>query len=408
MTAIRSIELDLDTLAVSVEYGDKTTSRTVLPELPLAQISTIRRLRLDFAAGQLLLRLPNGRVAPVELRVPGYNDAALLAGRFVIYLDQNMWSTLAAARHGHRQVSKKDAAAAVLLAQLVEERRVVLPISSSHFLETGRHYGPNRVPLASTLLEPSRGWQMRHPGIIGLHEMSSALTNGRTPVQADIFTLEPNATFLQDFPPPKPEYPEPLSAIMSQIGDVMSQVIAASGTYDAVIESPIPDEGGAAALQRWAAAQDEVVKMLEKDQASPDYVRRVALARLLADYGEQGILRSGPGLGPDVFSQDSLKAWLPQAPKEIAAMPYLGRLWRLTYARLRNGAPWKPGDLADIHNLAAAAGYATVVAGEKRTIGDLRSAKQVTPGAYLATSLSEAVVGVLRAVVEQAAKVAAA
>jgi hypothetical protein len=263
------------------------------------------------------------------------------------------------------------------------------------------------VPLASTLLELSRGWQMRHPGIVGLRELSSALTNGPAPVQPDIFMLEPNATFLQDFPPPQPEYPEPLSAIMAQIGDVMSQVIAASGTYDAVIESPIPDEGSAVALQRWVTAQDELVKMLANDKASPDFVRRVALGRLLVDYCEQGLLRSGPGLGPEVFSGDSLEKWLPRAADEIAQMPYLGRLWRLTYARLRNGAPWKPGDLADIHNLAAAAGYATVVSGEKRTISDLRSAKRVTHGAYLATSLAEAAVDAMRAVLGQAEKAAA-
>jgi hypothetical protein len=401
MTAIRSFEFDLDDSSLAVELSDGTTRRDVVPPLALAEVSSIRHFRLDFAAGQLLLRLPNGRTAPVELAIPGYDDAALLAGRFVVYLDQNLWSTLAAARHGHRKVSEQDAAAAAALAQLVEQKHIVLPLSSSHFLETGRHLGPNRVPLASTLLELARGWQMRHPGMIGIRELSSALTGSAAPTPASIFTLQPNAVFLQDFPPPESKYPEPL-------GSVMSQVIAASGTYDAVIESPIPDEGSAAIVQRWVAAQDEVVKMLADDKASPDFVRRVALGRLLADYGEQGILRSGPGLGPEVFGGDALTRWLPRAADEIAQMPYLGRLWRLTYARLRNGAPWKPGDLADIHNLAAAAGYATVVAGEKRTIGDLRSAKQVTPGAYLATNLTEAVAAVLMAVVEQTANAAAA
>jgi hypothetical protein len=386
---------------MEVEYGDGTTQREVMPERPLTEVSSIRHFRLDFAAGQLLLRLPNGRTAPVELTIPGYDDDALLAGRIVVYLHQNMWSTLAAARHGHRQVSKKDAAAAALLAQLVEQRHIVLPLSSSHFLETGRHLGPNRIPLTSTLLELSRGWQMRHPGMIGLRELSSSLTGGPALPATDVFTLRPNATFLADFPPPDPKYPEPL-------GSVLSQVIAASGTYDAMLDSPIPDEASAAILKRWAIAQGEVVKMLAKDEASPEYVRRVALGRLLADNVEQGYLRSAPGLGPDVFNPDALEEWMPRAAAEIAGMPYLGRFWHLTYARLRNGAPWKPGDLADINNLAAAAGYAIVVAGEKRTIGDLRTAKQITLGAHLATNLSEAVVGVFRAVVMEAAKVAAA
>jgi len=195
---------------------------------------------------------------------------------------------------------------------------------------------------------------------------------------------------------------------MSQIGGVMSQVIAASGTYDAVIGSPVPDEGGAAILQRWARAHNDLAKQLRDANASPDYVRRVALGRLLCDYCEQGILRSGPGLGPDVFGGDSLEEWMPRAADEVARMPYLGRFWHVSYARLRNGSPWKPSDLADIVNLSAAAGYATVVAGEKRTIGDLRTAKEVTPGAQLAISLTEAVAGVLRAMLEPAMKAAAA
>lgn len=397
---IRSMEFDLDALTVEVEYGDGTTVSDTVPAPLLAKSSSIRHLRLDFAAGQLSLRLPNGRVAPVELAIPGYDDAAFLAGRIVVYLDQNLWSTMAAARHGHRRARKEDIAAAAGLAQLVDQRHIVLPISSSHFLETGRHLGPNRTPLASTLLELSRGWQMRHPGIVGLRELSSSLTDGSTLTQTDVFTLQPNASFLQDFPPPKPMYPEPF-------GSVMAQVIAATGTYEALITSPVPDEGSAAVLKRWAAAQDEVVTMLEKDEASPAFVRRVALGRLLADYSEQGYLRSGAGLGPDVFGPDSLKSWLPGAATEIINMPYLGRFWHLTYARLRNGAPWAPGDLADIHNLSAAAGYATVVAGERRTIGDLRSAKQVTRGAHLATSLTDALAGVLRALMEQAQKAVA-
>ena len=408
MIRIRSFEYDLDAPYGEIEYGDGTTSRYLLPAPPFAQDSSIRHQRIDFASGQLLLRLPNGRTAPVDLEIPGYDDATLLQGRFVVYLDQNMWSRLAAARHGHRPVSKDEAGAASLLAQLVEKKHIVLPMSSSHFLETGRHRGPNRVPLASALLELSRGWQMRHPGIVGLRELSSAVTGDPAPAQGDIFTLTPNATFLSDFPPPKPSWPEPLREAMSQIEGIMSQVIAAAGTYDAVICSPVPDEGGAATLERWARAHDDFVKMLKDDKASPEFVRRVALGRLLWEYWEQGSLRSGPGLGPEVFNSDSLKEWLPQASDAMTWIPFLGRFWHMNYARLRNGTRWKPSDLADMSNLSAAAGYATVVAGEKRTIGDLRTMNQVSSGAQLATSLHETVVCVLRVVMEQALKVAAA
>ena len=78
-------------------------------------------------------------------------------------------------------------------------------------------------------------------------------------------------------------------------------------------------------------------------------------------------------------------------PMRSYRCPISGGRWRLMFARLRNGSPWSAGDLVDIHNLAAAAGYADIVAGEKRTVGDLRVAKRVTVGARLATSLAEAV-----------------
>jgi hypothetical protein len=175
-----------------------------------------------------------------------------------------------------------------------------------------------------------------------------------------------------------------------------------------VIGSPVPDEGGAATLERWARAHDGFVKMLKEEKASPEYVRRVALARLLCEYWQQGSLRSGRGLGPEVFNSASLKEWMPRASDEMTWMPFLGRFWHMNYARLRNGAPWKSGDLADMSNLSTAAGYATVVAGERRTIGDLRTMKQISPGAQLATSLHETVVCVLRVIMEQALKVTAA
>ena len=50
----------------------------------------------------------------------------------------------------------------------------------------------------------------------------------------------------------------------------------------------IPDEGGKAAQQAWAKAQDDLVNMLNDDNAAPDVVRRAALGRLLLDYADQG------------------------------------------------------------------------------------------------------------------------
>jgi hypothetical protein len=66
--------------------------------------------------------------------------------------------------------------------------------------------------------------------------------------------------------------------------------------------------------------------------------------------------------------------------------------------------PVAPPD--DIVNLSAAAGYATVVAGERRTISDLRTAERVPPGPQVATDLDEALRAVLRAMLRRAVRIA--
>jgi len=222
---------------------------------------------------------------------------------------------------------------------------------------------------------------MRHPGVIGATELVGSITNQPMITRTDIFTLEPNATFLRPFPAPAPRYPEPL-------GSILSNVIAATATYDTIIDPTALTEEGAEVRGKWAQAQDALVELLAEEDRPGDFVRRAALGRLLFDYaGEE--LRTGRRV-----DLQAIQSWLTQAADEVTTMPYLGRLWRLMFMRLRNGAPWSGNDLVDIHNLSAAAGYADVVAGEKRTIGELRSAKPVTIGARLATSLEEAAAAV--------------
>ena len=322
-------------------------------------------------------------MAAAELPIPGFSNAQLLAGRVIVYLDQNLWSRLAAARHAHRPVAPNEAAAAHRLSELVDQGRVVLPVSSSHFLETVRHRGPGRLPLASTLLELCRGWQMRHPGVIGRSELGDAVHDRPRITSADVFTLESNATFLTRVEPSPPRFPEPM-------GSVVRHLSAVSGTYDALIDESAMADEGAEIRTRWAAAHDQLVNMMIADNISTaEKAIKIALGRLLVDLAHQSLQHPDPEIDLATF-----QTWLPQAEHAIADMPYLGRLWRLTFARLRNGARWQPNDLADIHFLAAAAGYANVVAGEKRTISDLSSAKGIVTGAKLAKSLSEAVAAV--------------
>jgi len=97
----------------------------------------LQRVELDVDAARLRITMPGER-AMVELRRPGEDLDTLRAGRPTVYLDQNHWSTLAAARHGHRPVREGEAEAALHLADLVDAGRILLPVSAGHLARPRR------------------------------------------------------------------------------------------------------------------------------------------------------------------------------------------------------------------------------------------------------------------------------
>jgi hypothetical protein len=376
----RFFEFDAATNSVIWEESNGAIHRAAFPGTRGALGTNLTRVRADFDAGELIVGLPNGNSATAELPMPGRSDATALRERRILYLDQRDWSAVAGARFGVAKANKETTEAAVRLAELVQAGKLVVPISSGHLTEADALLGKKRQPLASTMLELSRGWQMRHPLNIGKHELAAALGIESSPPArvGDVFTLDSNATFINF-----PTHPSPLPPPFDEIIPAISAI---SGTYDTMIDATsAPDEGGQAVRLAWARAHEELVQLFAKDKASPDMVRRAALGRLLLDYAEQ-LVRDGQ------LDMEFFKEWIPKARDEVPRMPYFARLWDIQYARLRGRGKWSPNDLVDIHMLAAAAGYADVVVGERRTISDLRTAKRRAPaGAELATSLPDAV-----------------
>lgn len=380
----RSVAMDLNTGLVTVQERDGTLRQGQLSDLRRAiGRSNIRQFRLDFDARRLDLTLPNGRHAVAEIPWPDRTDADALGERRVVHLDQRDWSKLAAARHGVRPLHPRERDATELLLGLVDAEKIVLPASASHFVESDRLVGPNRVPLASTLLELSRGWHMLHPATVGRDELAAALGLTPTPpATAGVYTLVPTATFVR-FSGPAEEFPEPFASIMPA-------VITLSAMYDAVVDdTPAPNEGADEAASDSIADQERLIALFEADGASREIIRRAALARQLLETGAHLVRESN--LDPRDMEKRMPGTWLANAEEHVAKLPYLSRVSHLYFARFRNRARWRRGDLLDIHFLAAAAGYAHVVVGEKRTIGDLRTAKNVPPGAELVTSLTDAV-----------------
>lgn len=332
---------------------------------------------IDLARDELVFGLPSGRRVAVELGALPCGSQTSLNGRAAVYLDQNHWSTLAAWQHGHRPVQSGEATAAERLVMMVEAHEIVLPVSVGNLVETGALFGDRRANHAATLLEHSRGWQMRNPIAIRTDELRSALAGDPRPA-TEVFTLSADGPFAEALRRPDfSRLPEPMAAAFARIVNV-------SSIYGAMLQrDAIPDEGGEAAATGWAKSFADVAQRLADDNVSRETARKVSNANVLLD------------LHPELLglrSMTELEQWIPRAYDDISALPYLARYRAVLYARLRNaGGPWTSNDLTDLNFLCAAAGYADVVLGERRTIGDLRTATGIPLGARLATSLTEAV-----------------
>lgn len=336
-----------------------------------------RYMTLDLERDEMLIGLPDRHDVVVELGVVAQSAQAALKGRPVIYLDQNHWSALAAWRYGHRRVPASEAAAAEILLEKARDRQVVLPFSGSHLVETGPMYNERRTYHASTLLEYSRGWQMLNPVEIRRHELQHALGVSQQEPLLEAFNLDSDGVFATALRPPN------ASGLPAALSAAFQRLVNVSSIYSAIIDpQAIPDEGGRAMAEAWAQKFTDIGLRLRADQVSSENVRKVAHANMLLDIGPEIERLAEP---------EQVRAWVARSDSDVSAMPYLARYRAVIFARFRNAtSPWVGNDLLDLAYLCSAAGYADVVVGEKRTIGDLRNARDLPRGAALTTSLSEA------------------
>jgi hypothetical protein len=341
--------------------------------------TSFRQVRLDIGADRMKILLPDSVEVEVELGGGEGGDAALLlAGRKVVYLDQNRWSAMAAWRHGLRPVSPEEAAAAEHLAQLVADGKIVLPISAGHLVETGPLYDDLRVALASTMLEFSRGWQVRNPVTIRREELVASL-EGKNPVASGFTSLGADVLFTT------PLRDVDASQIRGPMAAVFARIVNLSSIYEVLVDrEALPGTEGRQAADAWARKFADLGDYVQSEGMSREQTLRAATGMVLAD-----LLPEIAPLAP----VDVVKPWLTETTKTgLGDMPYLGRFAAVVFARLRQPSTrWSGNDLNDISFLCSAAGYADVVVGERNTIGALRTARGVTPGAELAATLTEAI-----------------
>jgi hypothetical protein len=388
--AVSWLAIDLHRRQLSMRSADGRSFEIAMPPDMLTGQQNLRRVEMDVDTGRLAVSMAGEPSAIVELRRPEVDLDALRAGRPIVYLDQNHWSTLAAVRHGQRPAREDEVEPARRLMDLDDAERVLLPVSAAHLVETTPLHGAPRVALAGTVLALGRGWQMRNPLHVRAEEVLRALTDAE-PAAAEVFAPGADGFFGSR---PGGSSGSGLEAgaspqvMLQQLSEVVPAVL---GLYEAMLdEQAIADEDGRAeaAAEGWAVKFAELAHGLHEADEPASMVRRIAYANLHVDLMDDIVrvanaARTSPEAVIDRLCADD---------DPTGRMPFLGQMRQMLFARLRNARQrWEVNDLVDIMFLCCAAGYADLVVGERRAVGYLRQARHPPPRARLATSLREAV-----------------
>jgi hypothetical protein len=332
---------------------------------------------------ELAIGLPSGEEVYVELRETRRPVSELRAGRPVVYLDQNHWSAIAAARFAHGTVSRDEARAANCLIELVDAKEILLPVSGAQILlrlfrSTGSAGSPWRRRCCSWVVAGRCATRSTYA-----LTRSSAL-QGRQTVAADVFAPQADRIFSSS-----EASSEVVTEVDQRFEDLIARVPQILGLYDAVVDpEAIPDEGGDAAAAAWAAKFAGLAVQLHAAGESAEMVRCVANGNLLVDLLDD-VMRVA--LLAKITPEEVInRLTTPDDP--VSRMPFLAQMRQLLFARLRNKTQkWEANDLMDILFLTCAAGYADIVVAERTTITYLRQASTPRPKARLAKSLTDAV-----------------
>jgi hypothetical protein len=333
--------------------------------------------RTDYrpAASELLITFHWGEtvifeVGPVE--TPGVP---------VVYLDQNHWVMLARLQWSPGKVPAPNRDGYAQLTALARERAIVLPLSGAHAVETGRTDRRWRRDLATTMLQLSRGWQMRSASKVRREELVCAVAGSDSPIRPrSVFTLDPDALFSAS------DYAEGSSAP----GDLHARLTWACTLAEVLIDDEREhDEHVRAKAERWAATYAELGTRLGEANASREEKSTAAQMALVSDFTDD-LVHAAAVAGRD---RQEMEDWLGTSEGSIGAMPAIGRIQEVTRRRLSNPLhPWRVNDLNDLHFLSTAAGYADFMLAEKATSHDLRCAERRVPsGARICGSPGELV-----------------
>ena len=366
-----------------VVHGTDRAEQSIVPVSSQSERSILRST-FHVARSALEITLAGGSTAWVEIgRTRDKVD------RPVVYLDQLHWVTLAQFEAGSARLSAAERPAAQRLTELALAGEIILPLSSAHLVETARRGGDSRVDLATTMVRLSQGWQMRSPLALRRIEMPSLLSSTQE-LDADcvrswLFTLEPDAVW----GPGVMKSAQPDLDLGPEVGALVKRLTAAHALYECLLErdSDYSEEGEALA-SAWAQSFPPLADHIRNEPKARASRRDLSRMRLVVDiHQDLAEVASSIGQTPEQFAE-----WLAGgAEAGFARIPALGRMRELVDVRLANADDvWQSNDLNDMMYLTVAAGYASVVVGEKKFTNLLARCTNVTPGAGLFRRLADA------------------
>ncbi|MER6824840.1 hypothetical protein ABT352_02470 [Streptosporangium sp. NPDC000563] len=356
-----------------------------LPSLPVYKDSGVRRAVYSFANNTLIATLARGEEATIEIQPSGVSDPRL--GRLVIYLDQCHWSALSRHLYNPTDARGVDKKAAETVIELVRQKKIILPISSGHFIETTVTYNDKRQNIAATMLEFSRGWQMRHPFRIWRNEIATVFSmryGNSEHYSPPVFTLEPEALSRKLQLSTKKGFDEDLP---EDFDHLLRCLTAAISNYDILMDPNRIERGE---ITKWVEHFQEVSKMFKDEglNAKKRYATTKGLV-VIDLINEVQIAAAETNT-----SRTQLEDWFGgKYQEDLSKMPSLGLYADALNVRLSNSnTKWVDNDFIDILFLTCATAYADLVVGEKAATNYLSRAWGDRPAsAPVVKNLSELV-----------------
>jgi hypothetical protein len=365
--AIASIVFDRGTSMGTITRHDGVSATMELSSAMFEPSSTIARV--TYLPDEDFVRFLTVRGDEVVAEMPPDGDASPIDGRPVLYLDQKDWSLLATSVHEPSRLTPQDRAAARTVIQLAEAGRVVLPMSSGHMTETCKWADRDRrYRLALTITGLSRGWQMRSPIAIRIHELRQSLLSTLRGVErrpVDVFTLEPNALYPPDAVAGSARFDE----LPPDLARVMNALTSVSAMFDTMLDADAitPD-----VIPGWVQRQRQFTDSLSELAGSrSERDRKVDVFFLVDTTPELATVLTTEGIATREVDE-----WIQEHQDgEVAAMPSLGLFREVLRGRhLNPGSTWESNDLTDMMYLCCGAGYADHVVGERSTIAQIEQA----------------------------------